>query len=201
MPNNLRGGRHSTVAGPDDFAADPESFSRYVTSFVEGTRTRIRDHHGLFDKFTGDGFIAYFNEAFCSWDRRPRDHVKCFLDFARDERDFVTALFGEWTATLRKVPSTTVGLALGADVGTVHFQDLNDHLVAVGNPIVWASRMASAANGGELLVNNQLYVQLRESPDLRFEPREDRTKAGESFVAQHLRFGRPHKRRRRRIPA
>ena len=81
-----------------------------------------------------------------------------------------------------------VGLAVGADTGGIDFRNVNYHLSAVGEAIVWASRMASVASANEVAVNNLLVSALEGRPSLRLGPRVGRTKAGEEFLAVALTF-------------
>jgi len=79
-------------------------------------------------------------------------------------------------------------LAIGADIGKVSFEDVHAHLIAVGDSIVWASRMASIANSDEAILNNLLFAALDGRTDIKFQCREAKTKAGEPFLAQSLLF-------------
>lgn len=166
------------------YAQEPTSFSERMVEFITKTRAVIEKHAGFFDKFTGDGFIVYFNEAVCR--AAGKDFKECFIKFLEDELKFSAPLFNEWAKSIRKRPSTKVGLAIGADIGTVNFQDLNNHLVAVGDAIVWASRMASIGSGDEIIVNNLLFSALEGTSDISFAERTGQTKAGESFLAYIL---------------
>ncbi len=47
------------------YAPDPKSFSDRMVRFITKTCELVEKHTGFFDKFTGDGFIVYFNEAVC----------------------------------------------------------------------------------------------------------------------------------------
>lgn len=87
---------------------------------------------------------------------------------------------------MKKLPAEPIGLAIGADLGIVSFQNLNHHLVAVGDAVVWASRMASGASANEILVNNLLFEALRDTTGVRFEERPSKTKSGEGFLAHAL---------------
>jgi class 3 adenylate cyclase len=170
------------------YAQEPTDFSRRMVQFITTTRKLIEKHGGLFDKFTGDGFIVYFNSAVCSAARL--NHIDSFLGFLKDELDFAIPLFNEWSRSIRKRPAANIGLAMGADVGRVNFEDIHDHLVAVGDTIVWAARMASVALSNEVLVNNLLHAALEGRKGLTFQEREGQTKAGETFFAQSLSFNR-----------
>ncbi len=77
---------------------------------------------------------------------------------------------------------------MGADLGLVSFQNLKYHLVAVGEPIVWASRMAACACANEVVVNNLLFEVLNGREGLEFTRREASTKSGEGFLWRVLRW-------------
>jgi CheY-like chemotaxis protein len=166
------------------YATDEQDFSRRMVEFICQTRSMLNQHGGFFDKFTGDGFLGYFNESIC--EIYGSNYIDSFIGFIREFSVFCNAHFREWVKFVRKVPAQPIGLAVGADVGRVSFQSLNYHVVAVSESIVWASRMASAAKAEEVLVNNLLYQALRQRNDVTFESREAATKSGESFQAWRL---------------
>jgi CheY-like chemotaxis protein len=166
------------------YAIDEQDFTRRIVEFISTTRSMLDQHGGFFDKFTGDGFVGYFNESIC--EAAGSNYIDSFINFFREFTGFCTGHFREWVRFVRKVPGQAVGLAVGADLGRVSFQSLNYHVVAVSESIVWASRMASAAKAEEALVNNLLYQTLRQRTDLIFEGREATTKSGESFQAWKL---------------
>ena len=145
-------------------------------------------HSGIFDKFTGDGFIAYFNDSVCTEAQKHQRSIKkfadCFLDFVCDEIEFANNLFADWCKTVRKLPTTPIGLAIGADLGYIDFREMENHLISVGEPIVWASRMADAGQAGEVVVNNLLYAELEGCLSLEFKQREGKTKSGEFFLSK-----------------
>ena len=163
------------------YALDEQDFSRRMVEFISKTRSVLDHYGGFFDKFTGDGFIGYFNESIC--ELYGSSYIDSFIGFIREFTTFSNAHFREWVKFVRKIPGQPVGLAVGADLGRVSFQSLNYHVVAVSEAIVWASRMASAAKAEEVLVNNLLYQTLRQRTDLVFDGREASTKSGESFQA------------------
>lgn len=171
------------------YAKDSESFAEKLVGFVNQTRILLDDCLGIFDKFTGDGFVAYFNKELCRM--HGEDYLDCFMRFATELTHFSCKHFKEWSRHVRKLPDVEVGLALGADVGQVLFQDIDAHFIAVGDAIVWADRMANAAMAGETACNNLLWRRLENSPQLleqvRSEERLASTKSGETFRARFLR--------------
>ena len=166
------------------YAMDEQDFSRRMVEFILKTRSVLDRHGGFFDKFTGDGFLGYFNESICQI--YGTNYIDSFAGFLREFTAFCNAHFREWVKFVRKIPGEPIGLAMGADLGRVSFQSLNYHVVAVSESIVWASRMASAAKAEEVLINNLLYQALRGRNDLVFGSREASTKSGESFQAWKL---------------
>lgn len=168
------------------YASKPEDFSQRMVEFINTTRIFIEKYAGFFDKFTGDGFIVYFNEEICK--TAELDYKECFLQFIKEEIAFAVPFFSNWERSIRKRPINTIGLAIGADIGNVRFEDIKNHLVAVGDAIVWADRMASAAESQEILVDNLLFSILDGREDITFEKREGKTKSGESFISQLLKF-------------
>ncbi|MGO9176761.1 MAG: adenylate/guanylate cyclase domain-containing protein [Desulfobaccales bacterium] len=168
------------------YATDPIDFSKRIVEFFNTTRQFVEKHAGVFDKFTGDGFIVYFNEEVSKI--AELDFIECFLNFIKDEMSFAVPFFTNWERSIRKRPIKNIGLAIGADIGKIRFEDIQNHLVVVGDAVVWATRMASAADSQEVLLNNLLYSALDGRKNIAFEKREGQTKAGEPFLSQIMKF-------------
>lgn len=168
------------------YSLDPEEYSKRMTIFLSRTREIIEDNNGVFDKFTGDGFIAYFNESICK--EAEADYIDSFLSFLKQEREFAKKHFDEWKTIIKVLPDQDIGLAFGADLGRINFQNTNYHFVAVGDVIVWATRMASAAKANQIVVNNLLYQALKDKPNLSFEDVSAPQKYGEVISAKELEF-------------
>ena len=151
------------------YATSAEDFSERLIAFLSNTRELIERYGGIFDKFTGDGFIAYFNESICKINQPVQlNHTDNFLRFIQAYDLFAESHFSEWARRVKKAPGEPVGVAIGADLGVVSFQNINNHFVAVGDTIVWAARMVAEAKAAEVVVNNRLYEALRERPNLTF---------------------------------
>ena len=168
------------------YAIDGNSFSSFMVRFIERTRMLIDEYLGVFDKFTEDGFIAYFCKAIC--ETSNLDFVDCFLNFVKTELEFAEVLFQEWGSTIRKLPSHPIGLSLGADMGSVLLQDLASQLLAVGEPLVWSRRLSELGDAGELLINNLIYSEAQDRSGIRIEKRVCSTFAGEEFIAGKVIF-------------
>ncbi len=168
------------------YAKDQHSFTSFMVQFIERTRMLVDEYLGIFDKFTWNGFIAYFNQGLC--DITKLDMVDCFINFAKKEMEFAETLFREWSSTLRKLPRQPIGLSIGADIGNVLLQDLASQLLSVGKPIIWSIRLSETADVGEVLVNNLLYRQIQDRPDIDVEEKVGATSSGEEFITGKVTF-------------
>ncbi len=164
------------------YARDPDEFKDFMVKFLTITRKLVFDHFGVFDKFTGDGFIAYFAKSVC--EVYEKDYIDCFAEFIKNVLTSTKPIFDEWKSCIRKLPPESVGLALGADTGKLFYRMEENHFIAMGDAIVWATRMANEAKAEELVVNNQLYHLIKDREDLicRSEIIGE-TKSGENFKA------------------
>ncbi|MBF0224946.1 MAG: adenylate/guanylate cyclase domain-containing protein [Desulfobacterales bacterium] len=168
------------------YAKNPESFSSFMVKFIEHTRMLVDEYMGVFDKFTGNGFLAYFNKSICEISNL--DFVDCFANFVKAEIEFSNDLFNQWGKTLRKLPPEALGLSIGADIGELVFQDLASQLLVVGEPLVWAWRIAGMGKAGDAVVNNLLYRELENKPDIAIKQTVSTTASGEEFLTGSISF-------------
>ncbi len=129
-------------------------FARFIIGFTEAVRSLANASGGWFDKFTGDGFIAY-------WITPPGEPAAL-----RDVPEFCQALLpaaGNLVTNLRKTSRNFpvgVGLSLGADAGPCELVRVGEALTLVGGPIVGATRMVAGAKSGQTLLNVYLGEQI-----------------------------------------
>ncbi len=140
-------------------AVQTTTFARFIVGFTEAVRSLANASGGWFDKFTGDGFIAYW--------LTPRGQPSA----VRDVPEFCQALLpaaDNLVANLRKTSRNFpvgVGLSLGADAGPCELVMVGEALTLVGGPIVGASRMVAGANPGQTLLYVYLGGQIAEERD------------------------------------
>lgn len=168
------------------YTVDHKRFEQMIIRFFHTTRNLLSKNYGIFDKFTGDGFLAYFNEYICK--SKNKDFKDCFLDFTKQYIEANLPLFSEWKRYIRRLPDTEIMVSLGADLGIVYYGDLSGHLVCIGDAIVWAERMCSAASAGEIYVNNLLANAIESRKDIRLSPVLGVTKLGDRFKASKIEF-------------
>lgn len=137
-------------------AREPKLFAEFITSLAEKLRSIILERYGIFDKFTGDGILAYFPDFYSGQDaglqvveaseachQAFKEHYnnnrKCFLSIIND-----------------------VGLGIGVDYGEVTIVRMHGELTVVGTPVVYGCRLGGA-NAGQTLVNQPAYEMLMEN--------------------------------------
>jgi len=163
-----------------------ERFEEMMLRFFDEIRDMFSKNLGIFDKFTGDGFLGYFNEYLSK--ERGKNFTDCFLGFSKECIEMSKSLFAEWKKHVRKLPAEDIMLAVGADVGKIYFGNRHGHLICIGDAIVWAQRMCSEAPASKIYVNNMLANILNGREGIRLLPVKGKTKIGESFLASELTF-------------
>ena len=131
-------------------AKTPKLYAEYITSLSKILTQIIIKNYGIFDKFTGDGILAYFPDFYSGPDAllyALRSAVLCHNAFkehyAAHRHCFSTVL-------------TDVGLGIGIDLGGAHLVRLDSEITVVGNPVVYACRFSSA-DFGETYLNQSAY--------------------------------------------
>jgi class 3 adenylate cyclase len=127
-------------------AVSPSLYARYLIGFTEAVRGLANDFSGWFDKFTGDGFIAF-------WIYRSDEQlVETLPGFCQSIVPAAQTLIANLKRNSRNFP-VGVGLSIGIDSGSCELVRVGDSLTLLGNPIVGATRMVSGARAGQALVN------------------------------------------------
>ena len=128
-------------------AVEPALYARFIIGFTEAVRNLAYDQHGWFDKFTGDGFIAF-------WIQRddPPPGVTLVPQFCQTVMPAAESFIANLRRNSRNFP-VGVGLSLGVDSGPCQLIRVGDSLTVVGSPIVGATRMVAAARARQTLVN------------------------------------------------
>jgi class 3 adenylate cyclase len=122
-------------------------YARFIIGFTEAVRSLANGSGGWFDRFTGDGFIAY-------WVRPAGDDTGTadVPEFCRAVLPAAESLIANLRRNSRNFP-VGVGLSLGADSGPCELVLVGGALTLVGGPIVGATRMVAGAEANRTLVN------------------------------------------------
>lgn len=115
-------------------------FAQLMGRFIDRTATLIQGSGGWFDKFTGDGFLAYWLQP----DENP-DYAEFFTVCQTLLYTFKETGMDIFRKNCRNFPAG-VGLSLGIDAGDAYMVTMAGDLTIVGPPVVGAVRMVSAAD-------------------------------------------------------
>jgi class 3 adenylate cyclase len=147
-----------------------EVFAKIMDKFVSAVRRGIGTPGGWFDRFTGDGFLAYWvvqqgpdQEAY------QRAFVEAAGNLAHTANGLVQLFHSRVIEDFRRNSrnlSDGVGLSMGLDAGPGFLVEIAGELTVVGPPVVGAVRMVTAAAGpGEVVSNVYLGEHLHDEQD------------------------------------
>ena len=142
-----------------------ERFAFIMDKFVTAVRRGIGSPGGWFDKFTGDGFLAYwvvqtapedeYDEAFVQAAGNIVHTAQSLIDF------FHRRVLEDFRNNSRNL-SGGAGLSMGLDAGPGYLVQIGGELTVVGPPVVGAVRMVNAAiRPREIMANIFLGERLR----------------------------------------
>jgi class 3 adenylate cyclase len=136
-------------------ARDAKLFAQFLMSLAGKLRQVVLDHYGIFDKFTGDGILAFFPEFYSGSDAgyfalkaASACHDEFVSHYESHKHCFVSVL-------------REIGLGIGLDYGWVQVVQLGGDFTVVGTPVVYACRMGGA-DAGHTYVNQPAFEQLFE---------------------------------------
>jgi class 3 adenylate cyclase len=134
-------------------AREPKLFAQFIITLATRLRHVILENNGIFDKFTGDGILAFFPEFFSG----PDAGYLCVKSAAECHNIF-TAVYKEHRHCFASILTDT-GLGIGIDYGAVQLVQIGGDFTVVGTPVVYACRM-SGATAGTTLVNQPAFEKL-----------------------------------------
>jgi class 3 adenylate cyclase/sugar phosphate isomerase/epimerase len=134
-------------------ALSPTRVPEVLSEFIRQVETKVVSHRGFFDKFTGDGFMAIFEQ---DENEAASDVVQRSLLFANEVRPVGFSVFaGEHDEV------AFGGLRVGVSYAPIYFGLMNDgpraQITAVGEGVVLASRIMNECEPNEILVSEGVY--------------------------------------------
>jgi class 3 adenylate cyclase len=147
-----------------------ERFAQVMDKFVSSVKQGIRRSGGWFDKFTGDGFLAYWIVQTGEADETDYEErvVQTTGDVALTAGILIELFHRRVLEDFRdnsRNLSAGVGLSVGIDAGPAFLVNIADELTVVGPPVVGAVRMVTSAAPREVLANVNLGRRLRDEQD------------------------------------
>jgi class 3 adenylate cyclase len=180
-----------------------ERFAKIMDKFVSAVRSGIGTPGGWFDKFTGDGFLAYWIVPPTPKEAYQQRFVEAAGNLADTAHQLIQLFHSRVLEDFRRNShnlSDGVGLSIGLDAGPGFLVEIAGELTVVGPPVVGAVRMVNAASRpqeifanvylGEHLHDEQdgIYSALGMSATRESRPTKEYPKGQEVYA---LRFGEP----------
>jgi class 3 adenylate cyclase len=134
-----------------------ELFARTMDKFVSAVRRGIGAPGGWFDKFTGDGFLAYWIVQSAPEEEYQRRFVEAAGNLAHTAYELIDLFHRRVLEDFRRNSrnlSQGVGLSMGLDAGPGYLVQIAGELTLVGPPVVGAVRMVTAAARPQEIVAN-----------------------------------------------
>jgi class 3 adenylate cyclase len=138
---------------------EPEEVMATLAEYHNSLGTRIAEYGGTLERFTGDGFMVFFNDPV----DQP-DHVQRAARMGLAMRENVEALYQSWRQKGYEI-HVGFGIHTGyATVGFVGYEGRLDYAV-IGNVTNLAARLSDAAQGGEILISAGVRAELENGFD------------------------------------
>src|ERR671937_455806 len=135
-----------------------ERFAFTMDKFVSAVRRGIGTPGGWFDKFTGDGFLAYWIVQPSSDEAGYQRHfVQAAGNIAHTAHELIELFHRRVLEDFRRNSrnlSEGVGLSIGLDAGPGYLVQIAGDLTIVGPPVVGAVRMVTAASRPREIIAN-----------------------------------------------
>jgi class 3 adenylate cyclase len=146
-----------------------ERFAATMDRFVTTVRQGIGHYAGWFDRFTGDGFLAYwivqtdpdevYDERFVEATGNMVHTAKTLVDL------FQRRVLEDFRSNSRNLPAHA-GLSIGLDAGPGYLVQIAGELTVVGPPVVGAVRMVDTAiEPAEIVANVFLGDRIHEEQE------------------------------------
>jgi class 3 adenylate cyclase len=134
-------------------AREPKLFAQFMITLATRLRQVVLDNYGIFDKFTGDGVLAFFPEFYSGLDAGYLS-----LKAASECHGVFDAVYKAHRHCFSSILKET-GLGIGLDYGVVQLVQIGGDFTVVGTPVVYACRM-SGATPGSTFVNEPAFERL-----------------------------------------
>jgi class 3 adenylate cyclase len=126
-----------------------EQFAKIMDKFVSAVRSGIGTPGGWFDKFTGDGFLAYWIVPTTPKEAYQQRFVDAAGNLAHTAHELIELFHARVLEDFRRNSrnlSDGVGLSIGLDAGPGFLVEIAGEVTLVGPPVVGAVRMVNAAS-------------------------------------------------------
>ncbi|MBL8148678.1 MAG: FHA domain-containing protein [Blastocatellia bacterium] len=131
-----------------------ELLNQYFTIMTE----KIFLHHGLLDKYIGDGMMALFGVAYAA-EESPSNAVKAAIDMQKSMVDLREEFKQKYDAAV------SIGIGINTGVITVGYigSDRRMEYTGIGDPVNLASRLESNTKPSQILVSSYTHSLLKDA--------------------------------------
>lgn len=126
-------------------ASTPEKFVQFITELTKKLSECVKRNFGIFDKFTGDGILAFFPNFYSD-----KYAILYAIRTAMECHDIFFKHYNLHQDSF-DVFIEDVGLGIGIEYGKVAIVTTDKELTIVGKPVVYACRYSGAKAGDTLL--------------------------------------------------
>jgi class 3 adenylate cyclase len=149
----------------EDFTLYPESIIFFLNQYFSKAIKIIEKHHGVIDKFMGDGILAYFG-----YDRTengdPHNAIKAALKF---KKQFPTLKkhFTQYCKKYNGQDVRRIDLKCGINNGPAYVYYFNtsmrNSVILLGSTVNFASRLEGMAEKDEIIISKELKNMIQEN--------------------------------------
>lgn len=122
-------------------AKTPQFYAEFINELNTKLIDAVKDNFGIYDKFTGDGLLAFFPDFYSGKDALL--YALSCADACKDIFNTVFTKYHEGFTLERRI----TGLGAGIDCGPVYKAGVETEYTVVGSPVVYACRLSSAPAG------------------------------------------------------
>ncbi|HET7771087.1 MAG TPA: adenylate/guanylate cyclase domain-containing protein, partial [Chloroflexota bacterium] len=135
-------------------STEPEEIMSVLRQYHEAMGALVHAYQGTLERFTGDGFMVFFNDPLPQPDAPERS-----VTMAVAMRDRMAGLLDGWRRRGHQL-GHGIGIALGyATAGRIGFEGRYDY-AAIGPVTNLAGRLSSAASDGQILVSERIRAEV-----------------------------------------
>ena len=140
--------------------ADPEEVLGVLRQYHSTVGELAVTNRGTVEHFAGDGLMVFFNDP-----SPVEDHQLAAVLTACTMRERFQALSNDWRKRGYEL-GLGIGIAAGyATIGRIGFAGRYDY-GAIGTSVILASRLSSAAKGGQILISQRVMAAVEASVDV-----------------------------------
>ncbi len=151
----------------ESLKAHPTLVAGFLQEFFKMAAEVIFDHHGVLDKYIGDGVMGLFGSLNHKEDEGREDAVEA-VKASLSLRYQFTGLLDKWIEqwTLYTPQNIDIGLGCGIHTGEVLVgnvgTDLRDQYTALGPNVNFAQRVEARSNKGEILISASTQARVKD---------------------------------------